>query len=276
MFINDAIGTHLIVNDSVIESKLSTNIDLSQTSVYEVIRIIDSVPLYLEDHLERLFTSISLLGLSTSWQICEITDKISNLLYANNIINGNIKLIISFYPDQELFLVYQIKHAYPTPELYSNGISTSVLFAERKNPNAKQFQSVRELAQKTIIQRSVYEVVLVNEKKNITEGSKSNLFFILDNNLITAKAEEVLKGITRKYVIAAAQNIGMKIYERSISLSELNSFEAAFISGTSPKILPIQNIDQYNYQIENLKLRLLMNEFNSLIDNYIKKKTFNF
>ena len=52
-------------------------------------------------------------------------------------------------------------------------------------------------------------------------------------------------------------------------MSEISNFDAAFISGTSPKILPIANINEVKFDVENEKLRLLMQKFNEVINQNI-------
>lgn len=268
----DSLGEFAILDHNLIEtSKLNEYICL-ENSVYEVIRVIDGIPLFLEDHLTRLYDSVKILGYNYNDSEIKIGSSINGLIASNSITNGNFKIIVSFKNTPPRFIAYIMQHSYPAIELYKTGISTSVLFAERKNPNAKNFQSVRELAQKTIKEREVYEVIFVSENGSVTEGSKSNLFFINGNKLITAPSDAVLKGITRKYVLKAAFNIKLEVEERNISLKELPNFEVAFISGTSPKVLPIKNIDQFSYNVSNSKLTLLMKEFDLIMKNYILEK----
>ena len=47
-------------------------------------------------------------------------------------------------------------------------------------------------------------------------------------------------------------------------------FEGLFISGTSPKILPICKVDDVEFDVNNEFLRELMREFDEVIENYSK------
>jgi branched-chain amino acid aminotransferase len=59
------------------------------------------------------------------------------------------------------------------------------------------------------------------------------------------------------------------VNEREIGFDELQYFDAAFITGTSPKILPIQQIDGFSFNPENQIVRLLMKSYDDLIDKYL-------
>lgn len=269
---SDCTGKYALVDNKMVSSETISEYTFGEKSVYEVIRIINKVPLFIEDHIARLFHSVDILDYTYDKTNKDIEDAIKELIQVNNLENANIKLIISFKHTQARSFLYTIKHFYPPEELYKQGIETSILFAERKNPNAKNFQSTRDIANQAIIEKNVYEVILVSSDSKITEGSKSNLFFIKDNTLITAKPGDVLKGITRKYVLEAAKFSEIKIEERDIFLSELKEFDAAFISGTSPKVLPVKNIDQYNYDITNKALLQVMSKYNLILTTYINNK----
>jgi branched-chain amino acid aminotransferase len=75
----------------------------------------------------------------------------------------------------------------------------------------------------------------------------------------------ILPGITRKYVLEIAHSNGIRIFERNVSLDSLHSLSSAFISGTSPKVLPVKILDQYHFDVSHPLLKLLMGKFELLI-----------
>ena len=87
-----------------------------------------------------------------------------------------------------------------------------------------------------IRESGVYEVLLVNRESKVTEGSRSNLFFIREGVVRTAPDSEVLPGITRQKVLELISEEGFRLDIRSLALEELPSAEAAFLTGTSPKV----------------------------------------
>jgi branched-chain amino acid aminotransferase len=270
---NDCISNNVLYNDSIIPlEEANENYFKGEISIYEAIRIIDGCALFIEDHLARLLQSAQLLRVPLPYSMTEIASKIEIFIKHESIVFGNCKILISYNNSQSYFLVYQLQHSYPTLEMYSKGVTTKTVAIERENPNAKNIQRFHSIAQSFIKDNNLYEAILVDKESNITEGSKSNIFFIKGNKIITALASDVLLGITRKYVINAAHLIGYSVEERKIAKSELQEFDAAFISGTSPKILGIREIDSIVYTQNNNVLQQLAKKLDTLIEHYIDSK----
>jgi len=247
-------------------------------SVYEVIRIIDGIPLFVEKHLERFKKSAELADLSFSLNLDEITANIAKLALENQLLTGNVKLIYTFNsrtPDissGELF-IYFIPHKYPENIDYQSGVILISLSAERPNPNAKIHNGVlRNQANELIDQKNVFEVLLTNHDGFVTEGSRSNVFFISKSKVVTPPLDMVLPGITRDLVINIIKNQHIDFEEQMIHLSQLDKFDAAFITGTSPKVLPIAAIDCYCFDPQQIILRQIIKLYDQMILDYLNKK----
>ncbi|NJK84810.1 MAG: aminotransferase class IV [Bacteroidales bacterium] len=114
--------------------------------------------------------------------------------------------------------------------------------------------------------------MLINENNCITEGSRSNIFFIKKNELFTSPDEEVLGGITRKYVIDLSKKQSVKIHFQSVSIQELKMFDAVFLTGTSPKVLPVNRIEKTHFDTDNELLLLIMKDYDQAIHDYLVKE----
>ena len=97
------------------------------------------------------------------------------------------------------------------------------------------------------------------------------MFFIKENNIYTSEGKSVLPGVTRTEIFKQAKESKINLNEVKIPLININQYEAAFISGTSPNILPIQYIDDVRFDVNNLILRKIINDFNNRIEKYINK-----
>lgn len=242
-------------------------------SVYEVIRIMDRVPLFLEEHFERLINSAKLLNYSLDITLEDMKKSISEMLNKNNIDNYNIKIVINGLDSSENNTYYYFNSGtYPTNEMYNAGVDTFLYSATRENPNAKVIRkNMRDEINRLIDIKNCYEAILVNESNEVTEGSRSNLFFIKNNEVYTAPAEDVLLGITRQRIISLCRRNNFPLIETKIEIEDLNSFNACFISGTSPKILPIRSIDELHFDPNDNLLMNLMGIYDKEIDTYILK-----
>lgn len=243
---------------------------LEKENVYEVVRIIQGVPLFLEEHMERMEESLKLLQMPFSIDEDEIRALMKELCSKNGFKKGNIKLLINGEKEPVLYL-YFIPHSYPDAFLYAEGISTKTIQLERSNPNAKVVRlSYKQRVTSFIEENQIYEALLVNREGEITEGSKSNVFFVLENALYTPPLKDVLGGVTRKRILQIAKDLSLNVKEEPIGLSDLSRIEAAFISGTSPKILPISRIDEVELTSPSHPMvKKLMDAYNDKIQEYI-------
>ncbi len=235
--------------------------------VYEVIRVAEGVPLFLEEHLERFFNSARLAGTAIMFTADEIGGLLNLLISRNEVTDGNILLLC-----KRNMKAFFIPHKYPESQWYTSGVPCGLLNAERKNPNAKVFQtSVRQMADNLMQSEGWYEVLLVDHFENITEGSRSNVFFVSGDKLLTPPGFEVLIGITRQRTIQLAKDAGIPVSEKDIALKDIAALQAAFITGTSPKILPLSQIGTCSFDPMNPVVQELRNAYDKLIDDYIAR-----
>lgn len=219
----------------------------SGKSLYEVIRIIDGKPLFLERHLNRMENSAKITKLQLWLGKDKVRENILKLISINNMTIGNVKLVFNFN-ENKVFLAYFLKHHYPEPEAYEKGVDTILYHGERNNPNAKIINiDFRKQVDSEIKAKSAFEAILVDKNGHITEGSKSNIFMIKGREVFTAPLKEVLPGTTRAVIIEVCENIGLKVREEKISYKDIEDFDGLFISGTSPKVLPIRKVDNLEF-----------------------------
>lgn len=236
------------------------------TAIYEVIRVSGGRPLFLEDHLARMFQSAGLIEFKIGYDKSQIEAFVANLISANEIDNNNIKILAAETKEgNNIFLVYAVKSFYPPESYYRDGVNTISFRHQRATPNAKvQHSEFRERVKEAMDKADAFEALLVNEEGYILEGSRSNMFYVMDEVLFTAPASDVLLGITRKHIIKMAENMGYKVRERRLHESELKKVEGLFISGTSIGVLPVSKVN--GTRLETAKNKLVI----GLVEEYRK------
>ena len=240
--------------------------------IYEVIRVINGTPVFIENHLERLIDSAKLIGFASKINEKQIEAELELLIRTNNM-DGNIRLNTYFENLKTTRLYYFVPHYYPEKVYYQKGVKLLSVKEEREIPNAKILHiELRKKIEIILLDKSIYEVALINTNNCITEGSKSNLFFLKNKELYTAPDEYVLKGITRKFVLDIANNLNIPVNYVPINYLILSNFDSAFLTGTSPKVLPVSSIDNFEFKNSNELLHLIIFEYNKLIENYISTK----
>ncbi|WP_432408487.1 aminotransferase class IV [Wukongibacter sp. M2B1] len=245
-------------------------------SVYEVIRIIDGIPLYLEEHIERLRRSCELLDVKINKTDKELVNEIMKLIEINEGYNLNIKILCSGIEEKidDIYLYY-IKSYYPPRSIYEEGIHTILYKSERENPNAKTYnKQLRERINEELKKRNAFEALLVNSNGGITEGSRSNVFFVRNNTLFTSPPSEVLLGVTRTKIIELCRANEIAIIEKEVLSQDLKEYDGAFITGTSTNVLPINTIGDIKINsCQNDLIIRVMKIYEKDKDNYIKQKS---
>lgn len=265
----------VITEKGVIDSKeTSDGKQITDHSIYEVIRLIEGVALFVEDHFDRLLSSARLSGIQMNMSLSEFCQAIEQLKIANKKDIGNIKFLLTTTNKVNHWSLSFIPHSYPQDKDYQQGVPTGLLYAERSNPEAKVIQrSVREKADQMIADKKLFEVLLVDRNGYITEGSRSNVFFVRKGGFYTAPATMVLSGVTRKKVLDCLKELNYPFIEQAVPDSEVCNYEAAFLTGTSPKVLPINVIDECNFKVDHPMMITLMDFYNHKMSEYVHSKT---
>lgn len=241
--------------------------------VYEVIRFIDGIPLFFDDHFKRLKHSLELVNQLIELDPIQLLSNLMLLAEKNEIRIGNLMLQISFSGSTFMLQAWFIPHKYPTEVDYEKGVTTDLLYAERNNPEAKVVNNtVRDAANNLIAEKGVYEVLLVNNQNGICEGSRTNFFAVKGNVLHTAPLNKVLHGITLLKVLDIAAKHKIPVVFEEIKVSDLANYDALFLTGTSPKVLPISSVGELIFCTKNEILRLITDKYNELIASDIKQK----
>jgi len=241
--------------------------------VYEVVRLDEGVPLFIEDHFSRFCNSAQKMGYSLAIQLYELKEQLKELASKNNFIEGNVLLKIKLQPSVQNTLWHFIPHVYPDKEGYQNGVSLKLFHAERPNPEAKVLNlSVRQQANRLIEESGCYEVLLVDREGQITEGSRSNFMLFKGNEVYTAPGDKILSGITLKKVIDICGRKGIILHRICARETELGQFDAACLTGTSPKVLPVSTIENITFATDQPVMRTLMELYDLEVEQYKKKR----
>ncbi|MFA5523070.1 MAG: aminotransferase class IV [Tissierellales bacterium] len=241
--------------------------------IYEVIRIIDGIPIFLEGHIERMRKSAELIGKTINKSAEKITEEIYKLIDANKENNMNIKLLFTNIDSpNQTFMIYYNKSSYPEKEVYEKGIHTILFDSERENPNAKIVNAdLRQRINDEIKAQDAYEALLVNRKGYITEGSRSNMFFVKGDKVYTAPAGDVLLGITRSEIMNVCKDQGIEVVEEEVHKDSLKDLDGAIMTGTSVNALPIATIDHIKLDSTNNHIIKRISEgYLQKMQNYIE------
>jgi len=215
--------------------------------VFEFLVTYNQVPFCLKEHLDRLFYSAKELGLNVGYSQNEIAQIVYELIERNPYPECGIKIIITggesvddFTPTGKsklIALVNEFKHL--DESLYQNGISVQTTPLKRALPLIKTTDySPAIVAMLKAKREGFFDILYVDDDRNLLECSRSNFFAVKNGVIITPKVD-VLPGITKDYIL---RHVGVE--ERQIRYDEIHEFDEAFTTSSTKEVLPICQIDQ--------------------------------
>jgi len=270
---NECFGRKFILNG---EHQSCESFDNSMVyegdSVYEVIRMVKGTPVFFEDHMERLTISVKL---QKKKMLADMETLKKNIIYLSKTERKkevNLKIVFNYKKDSHDYLVYFIEPIYPSEEQYKKGVKGILFYAERKDPESKVINhKLRSSIFHKLILDGAYEALLVNDNGQITEGSRSNIFFLKNNALVTAPDNMILNGITRKHILEICRENDIKVRFSCVRAERITDYDAVFMTGTSPMVLPFCCIDDKFFSVRIPLIAKLRNLFILKADESIRK-----
>lgn len=242
-----------------------THAFLYGTSVFEGIRAYynkDEDQMYafrVKEHFERMMKSAKIMWMKcphTVEECCEITKE---LLKRNNykadayirptLYKSSIKVGPTLTDNEDSFLIFTTPFGNYFGE--ERGLKLCVSSWRRNSDNAipPRAKVSGAYANAALIKTDAHEAgfddaVVLSENGQVAEGSAMNIFFVINNKLVTSNCtDDILIGITRNTVIELAKELNIEVEERSIDRTEVYLADEVFCCGTGAQIVPVESID---------------------------------
>ena len=235
------------------------------SSVFEGIRAYETdrgpAVLGLGPHVRRLFGSCKIYRMPVPYTPEEITQAIKDTILANELQACYIRPLvyrgvdgISLDPRTcpvEVAIGTIALGTYLGDEVLEQGVDIGVSSWQRMAPNT--FPALAKIGGQYINSqlvtmeahdRGFTESVVLTTAGYVSEGGGENLFLVQDGVIYTAPlAASILGGITRRFVIQLAQDLGYEVREQMIAREMLYLADELFFSGTAVEITPVRSVD---------------------------------
>lgn len=242
-----------IVCDGKILPWESANIHVSDKAmwfdfgIYESIKVIKGHPIDSEDHINRLFASAEIIDMRVGFSKKDVIEWVFTLCKVNQIDDALIR-IIAFGDTEEnrrcRLYMYNLGLTFYPDSYYKKGVSLITYQGERKFPKAKSIDLlINFVALRKAKRLGSLDALLVDNSGFVTEGTRTNIFFIRNRIIYAPPERMILDGVVRKYVLEIIKKNSIHYIEREISNSEISSFDECFITSTSTKVMPVVQID---------------------------------
>lgn len=214
--------------------------------VFETVKVVDGVPLWLEEHLARLESGCRALGFEPPSRkealdaVEALCDRPSGRSRFRVIVTrgvGGEGLTPSRAPRPAV--VATLSAAARPP------VSVRVLVAARPRlfplPRAKTLNYVQSvLAREDAATHGADDALLIDPRDRVVEATAANLFAVAAGGLVTPSLDEgCLDGITRRRVLEIARELPAPVEERPLAVEELLRAEEVFLTSSVHGVVPV-------------------------------------
>lgn len=219
--------------------------------IFDYLRVVDNQPLFVEDHLNRLFNSASIMHMEVPESKESILKIVLEIVAKNNMPYSGLKLIVSggdssdgYALEKPRLTIIQQPLTRPSNDF---SISPFILMShpfQRQLPEVKTTDYLMAIYLQPKLNAFGGQDILYTHEGMVRECPRSNFFIITDQGHIVTPKDQILKGITRKNILTLAAAHGIQVEERTISLEEAKSAKGAFIASSTKRIIPVSKIDE--------------------------------
>ena len=212
---------------------------------YETLKIRDGVLYFPEFHEERLLRSASILGIATDIRKGQVVEALGMLSRGNEAGDCNIKIMLMGHENRPAdCFAFMIPPLVAPAAAYAEGASCLLYGGERHFPQAKSLSMLLStIAYREAARLGCWDALLVNGLGQITEGTRTNVFYARRGEpdvVYTPPAADVLEGITRRTLILALAESGIRTVERPLTVeAALGGGYGLAVTSTSSRVMPV-------------------------------------
>jgi branched-chain amino acid aminotransferase len=210
--------------------------------LYETLRLVDGAPAFYEEHIARLQTGMSAMGIEPPFDRAGLADQIARLSEASAVPNGACRVLVTAGPpDGPPSLLVQTE-VRATPRHALTLISYRTLRAAATLKSNSFVAS--HMAQRAAQAAGADDAVFVDEDSRMYEASTANVFVWRGGVLGTSPTDgSILPGVTRAKVLELATTDGLPVGELYTRINDLTGDEVMLLTSSVRGITPVASID---------------------------------
>jgi branched-chain amino acid aminotransferase len=215
---------------------------------FDFFGIVNRKPFYGDRHIKRFLNTLHLLKLNIEYSENDLATIIKELIEKNAASDFYLKLFAlpvlqdhSKNRPASLIVIPIEAPMYPSG-LYKSGAKLISKKYSRFVPEAKSTNYMPMVFWQEDLEKAGAIDILYLSQNNIRETSKGNVFCVKDNVFYTPE-KDILKGVTRSVVLDLLYEQNIQCIQKEISFAELLASDEIFLSSTTKKIMPVNNID---------------------------------
>ncbi|MGA8596578.1 MAG: aminotransferase class IV [Bryobacteraceae bacterium] len=241
--------------------------------VFSTLRVYEGVLFAFERHYTRMRHDAQLTRVPMSFSAAQLEQWLSKLVEANAVVNGTLRVAVvrnrggafegsGIERDADVIAF--------TTELTDWGSGVKLYYVRQGRHAASPFAGAKVTSwlqnlawNEEAHERGFDEVILLNERGEISECTSANIFVISGDNVWTPplNTSGCLPGVTRAILLEEIHVPGISIAERNLTPAELEAADQVFITSTTRNLLPVLEIEGRRLRQSSSVIAALSQEF---------------
>ncbi len=246
--------------------------------VFSTLRIVRGIPFAFERHWERMKRDAATLRVPFPADPDYIHSRLLRLIAANQVSNGTARTIVvrnrggvwEGSPERDFDLLVL------TAGLKDWGAGVKLAVQEQARHAGSRFRGVKCLSWALNLvmleeahARGCDEVLLLNERGEVSECTSANVFIARDGEVLTPPLDSgCLPGVTREILFEIAPGEGIAIREETLRMEDMMSADEVFITSTTRNLLPVVSIEGHPLSHRSQVREALEAVFEQGVDKY--------
>jgi D-alanine transaminase len=228
-------------------------------AIYEVTNVLDGVPIDEAAHLDRMERSLREIGVEMPMGRAALKLVMREVIGRNKIRDGLLYLQVTrgaarrdHVPPKEamrptLIMTMRVQDMAALKARMEKGVGVASAPDQRWGRcDIKTVQLLPNLLAKQAAKaKGAFEAWLVDDEGFVTEGSSTNAWIVdAKGDVVTRDlSHAILPGVTRRIILEAATEAGMKVVERKFTVKEAQTAQEAFLSSATGAAVPVVALD---------------------------------
>ncbi len=252
--------------------------------VFSTIRVFDGILFAYERHWARMKRDAELLRVPMPAEPEQLENMLLALVEANNARNATLRVAIvrnrgGLFEGPAVSRDYDIIAFTTEVKDWGKGVNLGVVRQARHA--ASPFAGTKMLSwsfnlcwYEAAVANGFHEVVLLNERDEVSECTSANIFAAKGNVVWTPPLDSgCLPGITRELLLHELQVPNYKLIEKTLRLNDLQDADEVFITSTTRELLGVLSIEHITVNRNNEARLALQSAFSQYVDAYVAKRT---
>lgn len=218
--------------------------------VFETIRVANGNVYNLEEHLNRMARGLRIFKIKPPCSRRQWRQRLSRIIRINGFTQAGLRIAVwRQHKRVRIAIVGRAIKGHAGPE-HKAGMTAIISSVKR---NKSRYSNVKSIAYECFRraweearQNGFDEALLLNNRREIVEGSRTNIFYASKGKLFTPAVRcGCLNGITRKTILCCAREINIPCSVTRAPVARLIRADEAFVTNALIGIVPLISVNSH-------------------------------